>query len=142
MSVFGANTQWPVQIREERVIPIDIAVDPELRKEGVRAVVHGAAVAQLARQALGSAVLEGSAEGEIIQPGDSCGFERRNAEPPDHFGLIRGPAGEQSLSIEKPDPVFDAIASQLTVHIESRSSESSPGIRVEHGDDGAVIEID
>ena len=62
MSVFSANAQRPSQPREEPVIALDSLIDPELRKESVRAIAQDAAEAQFVRQALGSAMLDGTAE--------------------------------------------------------------------------------
>src|ERR1700691_3478952 len=108
MRVFGAKTEWPIQVREESVIAIDVSVDPELRKETVGAVVHGAAVAHFVRQALGAAVFDGTAESQPLQPAEIGSFPRGKADPADNFGLIRSSAGEESLSIESAEPVFHA----------------------------------
>src|SRR5208282_439992 len=142
MSVFSANAQGPFQPREEPVIALDSTIDPELRKESVRAVAQDAAEAQFVRQALGSAMLDGTAEGKPLYPGAAGILPGGKAQPADNFGLIRSSRCQESLSIEKASPVLRATVTQITVHIESGGAETSPGIRVEHLNDGAIIKLD
>src|ERR1700691_2879437 len=131
MGVFAAKTERPIQPVEETVVSIDIAVDLELRKERVGAVVHRAAEALFVGQALGTAMLDGTAKCQPIQPIVVGLFPRRNAHPAHDFGLIRGSAGEKPLSIEKAQPVLDHTAAQFTVSVKAGSPERPPGSRMD-----------
>ena len=62
LCVFSANSQWTVEQGEKAVIAGNSAVDPELGKEIVGAVVQGAAKAQFARKGSGSTVLGRTSE--------------------------------------------------------------------------------
>src|SRR5271157_909747 len=142
MSVFSANAQGPFQPREEPVIALDSPIDPELRKESVRAVAQDAAEALFGRhQALGSAMLDGTAERQLLHRSTLGKFPRGKAQPADNFGLIRSSRRQESLSIEKANPVLRAALTQIAVHIDSGGAETSPGIRVEHLNDGAIIKL-
>src|ERR1039458_2366378 len=86
-------------------------------------------------------MLYGTAERYPLRPIAAGIFPGGKAQPADNFGLIRSSRRQESLSIEKANPVLRATVTQITVHIDSGSAESSPGIRVEHGNDGAVIKL-
>src|SRR5271165_5435455 len=119
MRVFSTNAQGPTQPGEEPVIALDSPIDPELRKKSVGVVDHQAAEALFVRQAFGSAMFSGAAKRQRLQLFALGISPRGKAQPADNLGLIRSSRCQQSLSIEKANPVFRNAVIQFTVHIDS-----------------------
>ena len=142
MSVFSANAQGAAHPREESVIALNSAVDLELRKERVGAVVHEAAEAKFIGQTFRSTMLERTTKRQPLDLVALGIFPGRKAHSANHFRLIGSSRCQQSLSVEKADPILRSAVCQISMNIDSGSAESSSGIRVEHGNDGAVIKLD
>src|ERR1700693_928282 len=86
-------------------------------------------------------MLGGAPQRQPLQPGIAGIFKGSETDSGGNFDFVRGGGREESLAIENADPILRLTASQITMNIDAGRAKTARGIRVQHGVNRALSEL-